>query len=273
MERPELPTRPETLEPMGTAFDTALVVGLGELGLLGTRAASPMARRSYEMHARLLREWGAAINLTSIRDQAEVARRHVCDSLSAVPHLMEQARRGGTLLDVGSGAGYPGLPLAAALPLKRVVLLDSVGKKARFMAVASQAVATLLEDDQTDGPVIESISERAEDLAEEPDHRAAWQIVTARAVGSLAEVVELSMPLTREGGVVVAWKREEERHGLRDELRDAGAIIRATGGGRPKVIVVDAASLVGHRLVIVPKERPTPANYPRPIAKRLHRRH
>ena len=61
--------------------------------------------------------------------------------------------------------------------------------------------------------------------------------MTARAVGSLAEVVELCMPLTREGGVVVAWKREEERHRLRDELREAGSIIRATGGGRPEVVV------------------------------------
>ena len=73
-----------------------------------------------------------------------------------------------------------------------------------------------------------------------PMQRAAWDVVTARAVGSLAEVLELALPLTREGGLVVAWKREEERGGLRAELREAGSIIRAAGGGRPEVEVVEA---------------------------------
>ena len=253
---------------MGAAFDEALDAGLGELGLLESIAGSTLARRSYEAHARLLRAWGTAINLTAIRDAADVARRHVCDSVSAAPHLAEQARRAATLLDVGSGAGYPGMPLAAALALERVALVDSVGKKARFVDVAARAVSAVLADGMATPPIIESISERAEDLAAEPDHRGAWQIVTARAVGSLAEIVELAMPLTREGGAVVAWKREQERHGLRDELRDAGPIIRATGGGRPEIVAIETASLVGHRLVIIPKERPTPADYPRPPARR-----
>jgi 16S rRNA (guanine527-N7)-methyltransferase len=178
------------------------------------------------------------------------------------------------------------LPLAAALPLSRVGLLDSVGKKARFLAVAAMAVrealadgapAQLVEADMAVSdrelawPHIEAIGERAEDLAEEPDHREAWDVVTARAVGSLAEVLELAMPLTRVGGTVVAWKREEERGGLRAELQDAGSIIRASGGGRPEVLAIEAAGLAGHRLVIVTKERPTPASYPRPAGVRRRR--
>ena len=75
------------------------------------------------------------------------------------------------------------------------------------------------------------------------------------------------MPLARVGGWVVAWKREEERGGLRAELRDAGSIIRATGGGRPEVVVRRGRLLPGHRLVMVPKERPTPAAYPRPAGR------
>lgn len=269
--RPELPTDPDALSPMGAAFDLALEAGLDELGLLGGPAATPSARRSYEAHARLLREWNAAINLTAIRDAAEIARRHSCDSLSAVTRLRELARPGSTLLDLGSGGGYPGLPLAAALPLSRVTLLDSVGKKARFLGVAAAAVATILGAADGTTPTIEAVAERAEDLAEEPEQRASWGIVTARAVGSLAEVIELAMPLAREGGVVVAWKREEERGGLRAELRDAGSIIRATGGGRPEVVAVAASFLPGHRLVVVPKERPTPASYPRPAGVRKRR--
>ena len=271
--RRELPTDPDALEPMGDVFERALEDGLAELGLLDSPAASSRARRTYEAHARLLRDWNAAINLTAIREPADVALRHICDSLSAVPRLAELAGPGVTLLDIGSGGGYPGLPLAAALPLARLGLLDSVGKKARFLAVAGAAVAAILIDgDGESAPVIEAIPERAEDLAEEPDQRGAWDIVTARAVGSLAEVIELSLPLTREGGWVVAWKREEERGGLRAELRDAGSIIRATGGGRPEVISIDASFLPGHRLVVVPKERPTPASYPRPAAMRKRRK-
>jgi len=291
--RRELPADALDLAPMGEGFTAALEAGLHELGIADGPAGRPPARQSYELHARLLREWGAAINLTAIREPSQVARRHVCDSLSAVPRLARLVRPGASLLDVGSGAGYPGLPLAAALPLGRVGLLDSVGKKARFLAVAATVVHGALVTPGAgelhgeavgqgggDGttaeapvPLIEAIAERAEDLAEDPEHRGAWDIVTARAVGSLAEVLELAMPLTREGGIVVAWKREEEHGGLRAELRDAGSIIRATGGGRPEVVVVEAAGLPGHRLVIVSKERPTPASYPRPTGVRRRREH
>jgi 16S rRNA (guanine527-N7)-methyltransferase len=268
-----LPTDPDTLEPMGAAFDAALEEGLAELGLLDATAAAPLARRSYEAHARLLRDWNAAINLTAIRDPAEMARRHVCDSLSAVPALDRLVHPGASLLDVGSGGGYPGLPLVAALSFSRVDLLDSVGKKARFLGVAGAAVAAVLaEDDGKPAPQIEAIAERAEDVAEEPHQRGGWDFVVARAVGSLAEVVELGLPLAREGGFVVAWKREEEGGGLRAELRDAGSIIRAAGGGRPDVVGIEAAGLPGHRLVVVPKERATPATYPRPAGVRKRRK-
>ena len=267
--RRELPTDPWTLAPMGPAFDEALADGMAALGLDDTAASSPAARRSYEAHARLLREWSAAINLTAIREPTQVARRHVCDSLSAMPTLVELLSPQAALLDLGSGAGYPGLPLLAALPIVRLGLLDSVAKKARFLAVAGGAVLAALPESQA---IVEAIAERAEDLAEEPEHREAWDIVTARAVGSLAEVLELAMPLTREGGVVVAWKREEERGGLVAELREAGSIMRALGGGRPRVVSVDVDFLPGHRLVIAPKERPTPASYPRPPGVRRKRR-
>jgi 16S rRNA (guanine527-N7)-methyltransferase len=121
-------------------------------------------------------------------------------------------------------------------------------------------------------PVIEAIAERAEDVAEEPDGREAWDIVVSRAVGSLAEVLELSLPLTRVGGTVVAWKREEEGGGLRTELQRAGSIIRAAGGGRPRVVQAEATALEDHRLVIVVKERTTPIAYPRPAHVRRKRK-
>lgn len=273
--RRELPTDPADLEPMGAVFEAALEEGLTELGLLDTAAASASARRSFEAHARLLRDWNAAINLTAIRDPEMTARRHVCDSLSAVPHLTRIITPGMRLLDIGSGGGYPGLPLAAALPLAGVDLLDSVHKKVRFLSVAGTAVATVLADaDDRAGPApaIAAIAERAEDMAGVPEGREAWDIVTTRAVGSLAEVLELSLPLTRRGGTVVAWRREEEGDGLLAELQRAGSIIRAAGGGRPRVVPVGATALEDHRLVIVTKERPTPMAYPRPAHVRRKRK-
>lgn len=272
MPRPELPTDPSGLEPMGAAFDAAIESGLTELGLLETRAASPVARRAYEAHARLLRDWNHAINLTAIRDPEAMAMRHVCDSLSATAHLEALVRPGASLLDLGSGGGYPGLPLAVALPFGRVGLLDSVGKKARFLDAAAAAVAAILAQDGDDtAPAIEAINERAEDMAEDEEEREAWDVVVSRAVGSLAEVLELSLPLTRVGGTVAAWKREEAGGGLRAELQGAGSVIRAAGGGRPRVVPIEAASLADHRLVIVAKERRTPIAYPRPVSARRSR--
>ena len=272
--RRELPVDPWVLAPMGADFDATLEESLAELELLDTPAADALARRSYEAHARLLRDWNEAINLTAIREPAAMARRHTGDSLSAVALLSGLVEPGATLLDVGSGGGYPGLPLAAALPLSRVGLLDSVGKKARFLAVAGAAVAAVLAEgeDGRAAVAIEAIAERAEDVAEEYGQREAWDIVISRAVGSLAEVLELSLPLTRAGGTVVAWKREEEGGGLRRELQRAGSIIRAAGGGRPRVVPVEAASLAGHRLVVVTKERTTPIAYPRPAGVRRRKR-
>ena len=273
--RRELPTDPGALEPMGQAFEAALEVGLAELDLLETKAASALARRTYEAHARLLRDWNRAINLTAIRDPEGTALRHVCDSLSAVPVLQELVKPGMSLLDVGSGGGYPGLPLAAALPLGGVSLLDSVGKKARFLDVAGEAVAAILAEaalDPEESVQIEAIGERAEAIAGIDDVREAWDIVVSRAVGSLAEVLELSLPLTRIGGAVVIWKREEDGGGLRAELQSAGSIIRAAGGGRPRVLAVEAASLADHRLVVVAKERTTPAAYPRPAGVRRRKK-
>lgn len=275
--RPELPTDPWALEPMGEAFDAAIEIGLTELDLLAAAAAAPQARRSYEAHARLLRDWNEAINLTAIRKPADVAVRHTCDALSAVPTLLEVVRPGASLLDIGSGGGYPGLPLAAALPIGRLGLLDSIRKKARFLDVAGAAVAAVLAEAATapetapESVAIEAINERAEDIAEEYEQREAWDVVTSRAVGSLAEVLELSLPLAREGGLVVAWKREEEGGGLRTELQRAGSIIRAAGGGRPRVVSIEATGLSGHRLVLVPKERTTPIAYPRPARVRRKR--
>jgi hypothetical protein len=124
--REPLPTRVEDVPPLAAAFDEALDPALHELGI----DLVPDARRIITDHVRLLIAWNAAINLTSIRDPASIAIRHVVDSLAAAPVLQARRINGarvGAFLDLGSGGGFPGMPLAAVLPVERSALVESVG--------------------------------------------------------------------------------------------------------------------------------------------------
>jgi 16S rRNA (guanine527-N7)-methyltransferase len=154
------------------------------------------------------------------------------------------------------------LPLAVALPARRAALVDSIGKKAAFLRVAAAIARDLV--------AIEVLAERAEDLADEADQREAWDIVTVRAVGQIAEVAELGLPLVKVGGHVVAWKSA----GVESELAGSSRIIRSVGGDRARVVDLPAAGkvgLAGHCLVVIEKIRPTPDGYPRAPGERRRR--
>jgi 16S rRNA (guanine527-N7)-methyltransferase len=250
--REPLPSRVEGLPELPAESLDAFDDGLRILGLTDV---SPEARRAIVDHLRLLLAWNAAINLTAIRDPTEAIRRHVLDSLTAVSTLREW--RIDAFVDIGSGGGYPGLPLAAAVPARRVLLVDSVQKKAGFLRTVSAAV----------GPVVpvEAFAGRVETLAADGRHRERWPAVVARAVGSLAELAELGLPLIAQGGLLVAWKRGD----LGQELAAADPVLRQLGGGRPTVVPVDPRlGLAEHSLVTVAKVAPTPAGFPRDPAIR-----
>lgn len=253
--REPLPSRVEGLPELSPEASQLLTDGLGKLGLGDLPAA---ARRSLEDHLRLLMAWNAAINLTAVRDPVEAVRRHILDSLVAVAALRDRGID--AFVDIGSGGGYPGLPLAAAVPARRALLVDSVGKKARFLATAAAATGL--------GSSVDAFAGRAEILAADDRHRERWPAVVARAVGSLAELAELGLPLVARDGVLVAWKRGT----IDAELEAAGPAIAAVGGAPPIVIpAVHGIGLDDHRLVIVAKVRPTPAAYPRdPAVRRRH---
>jgi 16S rRNA (guanine527-N7)-methyltransferase len=264
--RTDLPTTLDQVPPVGPGYDESVGRALEDLGL---DIPAPVLE-AVRAHVRLLLAWNEAINLTAIRDPGAVAILHVADSLSALPVLAGERATGPlppALLDLGSGTGFPGLALGAALPAGRLTLVDSVAKKARFLAAAAGVVAHVLSTSGLAGPQTEVHAERAEDLAQEPEHRESYDLVTARAVGSLAEVSELGLPFLRQGGVLVAWKRERDGN-LRQELREAGAIVRAAGGARIFVMEPRSDLLAAHRLVVVHKARQTPARFPRPPAIR-----
>jgi 16S rRNA (guanine527-N7)-methyltransferase len=205
-------------------------------------------------HVRLLLAWSQAINLTAVRDPADVASMHVIDSLSAVELLRE--RGVDRFVDIGSGGGFPGLPLAVALPAQRALLVDSIGKKVRFLEAAVGALGL--------GDRVATHVGRAEGLAADPGHREVWPSVVVRAVATLPDLVELAFPLLEPGGVLVAWKRGD----IDAELAAAERAVAAMGGGALETHAVPVGALRGHRLVVATKQDGTPLQFPRDPAVR-----
>ncbi|HEY2917227.1 MAG TPA: 16S rRNA (guanine(527)-N(7))-methyltransferase RsmG [Candidatus Limnocylindrales bacterium] len=240
-----MPRDVPALPALPPVFRATLDRGLTALGLHLPAAA----QAAIDDHVRLLLAWNASINLTAITDPAAIATRHVLDSLAATRLLGDGPH---AIADLGSGAGFPGLPLAAALPDARVSLVDSVGKKGAFLEVAVAATGL--------GSRVAVRIARAETL-----ERGAWDVVTARAVGSLPDLVELALPLLRVGGRLVAWKRGD----IRDELASAARAAAALGGGMPDIHpIAGLPDLAGHVLVTVTKRSATPAGFPRDPGRR-----
>lgn len=249
-----LPAGVDGLPPLPAAADAALDAGLRDLGLgdLGREA-----RVALTDHLRLLLAWTTAVNLTAIRDPVAAVRSHTLDALAATPILRAAGADG--FVDLGSGGGVPGIPLAVALPARRALLVDSVAKKAHFLATA---VAALGLADR-----VAVATERAETLAADPRHRERWPAVTARAVASLPELVELAFPLLVPGGLLLAWKTGE----LADERARALPAVAALGGGTVEVVRTGLAHAPGHVLVAVRKAGPTGGRWPRSPAERRRR--
>jgi 16S rRNA (guanine527-N7)-methyltransferase len=257
--REPLPTCVQGLLPLPPEYGAVLEAGLPGIAAGGpTDAVLPdTARQAIDDHVRLLLAWNEAINLSGIRAPEAIAREHVLDSLTALPLL----RRAGVkeLVDLGSGAGYPGLPLAAALPARRALLVDSIAKKARFIRTAVQATGL--------APRVTVAAARAESLAADPRHRGRWQAVVARAVAELAELAELGLPLLAPGGILVAWKRLP----CDEELARAQRAASELGGRLSACGTVAVPGLEDHALAVIEKVAPTPPQYPREPAVRRRR--
>lgn len=208
-------------------------------------------------HVRLLVAWNGAINLSGIRAPEMIARDQVLDSLTALPLLRRASVE--EFLDIGSGGGFPGLTLAVALPARRALLVESVGKKARFLTTAVEATGL--------GDRVAVAATRAETLAADPRHRGYWQAVVARAVADMSELAELALPLLQIGGLLVAWKRRP----INDELARADSAIHQLRGRLIRLQPVVVPGLEDHVLVVVEKVAETPREFPRDPAARHSR--
>jgi len=200
--------------------------------------------------AGMLSEKNKVMNLTAITDPAEVARLHFLDS-AALLTLAEF--RGKSVVDVGTGAGFPGLPLRLIEPSIRLTLLDAQRKRVDFLRESCTDLG--LED-------VECVHARAEEFSGE--HRARFDLAVSRAVAALPMLLELCLPLVKVGGKFLAMKSTDSG----EELIAAGRAVQMLGGRLERPLDYDIPGTNRcHRLVIITKILETPKKYPRTFAK------
>lgn len=209
-------------------------------------AAQRVALATFE--AELL-DWNAKFNLTALRDANSIRTKHFLDSLSC--SLAWGARPPRRLVDVGTGAGFPGLPLKILYPAMHLTLIESVGKKAMFC----EHMVRLLKLDQ-----VEVVKGRAEDVGCMPEHRERYDWAVARAVAEMRVLAEYLMPLVRVGGAALAMKGESAPA----ETQSAEKAFDILGGRLQQLIPVDLPGVPDDRyLIVIHKSAATPARYPR----------
>jgi 16S rRNA (guanine527-N7)-methyltransferase len=203
----------------------------------------------FDLYADELLAWNSHTNLTAIRDRDEVFVRHFLDSLVLARHW---GAAPDSLIDIGTGAGFPGLPLKLLRPELQVVLVDSVGKKTAFL---EHVVGRL----GLSG--IRVITGRAEELGQSREHRERYGLVTARAVADLRVLAEYGLPLLRLGGLLLAPKGANAV----EEAAAAESAFRMLGGGPARVEPVSLPGVEPRAVVVVEKVSPTARRYPRPV--------
>jgi len=205
--------------------------------------------QQFETYFSLLREWNERINLTAIVEREDVLIRHFIDSLSVLklytPHEQER------LLDVGTGAGLPGLPLAIVHPQLSITLMDATGKKVQFLEAVKEALA--LER-------VIVVQSRAEDAGQDIFFREEYDVVVARALARLPVLLEYLLPFAKVGGICIAMKGENPH----SELEESTLALQTLGGVFEEMIRFDLPHHdIPHHLLRFRKVSPTPSKYPR----------
>jgi len=228
-----------------TLFDAGVLRAVPEVARLGDDAVTVLAR-----FAGLVLAANARMNLTAITEPERMAVAHFADSLAALDAAPAELAVAGRAADVGSGAGFPLVPLAVAVPECAWTGIESVGKKAAFLAQAASDLAL--------GHVT-ALALRAEEAGRDPVLRGAFDLVTARAVGPAASLLEVGLPLLREGGLLLLWKTAS----------DAGPLdaVAALLGGRmePPHAYRFAGDRQDRLILRIRKVAATPAAYPRRV--------
>ena len=222
-----------------------LSVGMTEWGL----ELSPEALNAFEVYASYLAEQNAVMDLTAVSGEAETAKRHFLDSLSLLRVADFSGKR---VIDVGSGAGFPGLPLKIAVPDMALTLLDAQQKRVDFLAPLCEKI----------GADAECLHARAEEQALKPEYREGYDYAVSRAVAQLNQLCELTLPFVKVGGALLAMKAKD----CAQEVKEAENAMKTLGAAL-ETVESFAVGDIERSVVIIRKVSPTPAGYPRRFAR------
>ena len=202
--------------------------------------------REFSTFAALLKEYNQKFNLTSITDEEEIKYKHFYDSLYGVEYIKENAY----VAEIGSGGGFPSIPLKIARPDLKFTLIESTGKKCEFLKIAVRELGL---------KEVEILNARAEDVAKEERYREQYDCCCARAVARLNTLSEYCLPFVKIGGIFLAYKGDAA-----EELREAERAVCLLGGGKVQSVFYELPLSYGkRRLIFVDKEKKTSVLYPR----------
>ena len=223
--------------------------GLEELSI----SLSQEQKRQFVTYYEYLIEKNKVMNLTAITEYEEVIVKHFLDSLSIVKAgcFEQNALNGKSVIDIGTGAGFPGIPLKIAFPQLKITLLDSLNKRVNFLNEVIEILGL---------SKVEAVHGRAEDYAKQKEYRECFDFCVSRAVANLSTLSEYCIPFVKEGGCFISYKSGK----IDEELSQAGNAVKILGG---KVLDVVKFPLMGtdmdRSFVIIKKTRPTAKKYPR----------
>ena len=213
---------------------------------------TPAQAGQFELYLRELLEWNQKFNLTAIRDEEGIRIKHFLDSLSVVKAFTE-GWQPHNMIDIGTGAGFPGIPLKIIFPEARLTLVESVKKKAGFCEHVIEILGLK-------GVTVSTA--RAEEIGQNPAQRECYDLALARAVAKMPVLVEYLLPLVNEGGLVVMQKSSSAR----EETETSRNAIRLMGGRMESIIRVELPGVEDERyLVVLEKIKPTPSEFPRRV--------
>ena len=201
-----------------------------------------------EKYRELLLEWNSFMNLTAITEEDDVNIKHFLDSLTIFKTGELDGKK--SVIDVGTGAGFPGIPMAIQNPDLEVTLLDSLNKRIKFLNKVVE---------ETELENVTTYHGRAEEFARKKEIRDAFDVSVSRAVANMSTLAEYTMPYVKPGGVMIAMKGSE----YKEELKEAENAIKVLGGEIKEVKEITLPDGILHSLIVVEKVKPTPKKYPR----------
>lgn len=210
---------------------------------------SPEMLKTFKAYMEGILTWNEKINLTAITDEEEFIRKHYIDSLLC--YEFDELQRAGKIIDVGTGAGFPGVPLAIVFPEKQFVLMDSLKKRLNVIDELCKELGI---------NNIVTLHGRAEDLARDRKHRERYDLCVARAVANIAVLAEYTLPFIKVGGSLLAYKGSD----FKRELDEGQKAISLMGGilKDERAVVIENLGL-DHKIIIISKIKNTPMQYPR----------